>query len=340
MRRIGRSTHHGRRAAAAGDAARALRGALRGEAGFTLVEIIVATLLGTLVLGGALMIFNSQQRNARTEGLLVELQQNARYAIDMVSREIQTAAQGMDPTSEFGVVAMIDGSSGAPDSLYVAYADAKGDRYTLLDPPGPPDRKVKVKQLCGNIVDDLNPGDFIYIAKGSMRGIAYITRENPDPSSSACDGKDDDYELNSKVFDIEVIDDQRHGWLWQGNEAGAAATRAIGAAFYLDQSQAGNPRLIRASDYPDGAWEGGPIAEGISDFQTELIFANGDTLTAADGGDADPDNDYDDITSVRVTFTARARRTDYALAEGQRFSRSYSVTVAPRNLMYTRNLQQ
>lgn len=338
MSRLARSAHRSGRAAGARGRERALPRLLGGEGGFTLVEVIIATLLSTIVLGGALMIFNSQQRNARTEGLLVELQQNARYAIDMVSREIQSAAQAMDPTSAFGVVAMIDGAGGEPDTLYVAYADATADTYTLKDPPGPPDRKVKVKQLCGNIVDDLNPGDFIYIANGSMRGIAYITRENPDPSPNACDGKDDDYELNAKVFDIEVVDGQRHGWLWQGNEAGSAATHAIGAAFYVDDSQA-NPRLVRAADYPT-AWEGGPIAEGISDFQTELIFVNGDTLTAADGSDADPDNDYDDITSVRVTFTAQARRTDWALAEGQLFSRSYSVTVAPRNLMYTRNLQQ
>lgn len=340
MSRFARTRRRPRAAPRPGGRERPLRDVLRDPGGFTLVEIIVATLLSTIVLGGALMIFNSQQRNARTERLLVELQQNARYAIDMVSREIQTAAQGMDPTAEFGVVAMIDGSGGAADSLYIAYADAEGDTYTLKDPPGPADRKVKLKQTCGNIVDDLNPGDFMYIAKGSMRGIAYITRENPDPDDDACNNKDDDYELSDKVFDIQLVDGERHGWLWQGNEAGSAATHAIGAAFFLDASQPGNPRLMRASDYPGDAWEGGAIAEGISDFQVELIFASGDTLTAADGTDADPDNDYDDITSVRVTFTATARRTDYALAEGERFSRSYSVSVAPRNLMYTRNLEQ
>jgi type IV pilus assembly protein PilW len=64
-------------------------------AGFSLVELLVAMTIGLVVLGGLYGVFTIQNRTFSKQELIVEMQQNARAAMDMMSREIRMA--GYDP---------------------------------------------------------------------------------------------------------------------------------------------------------------------------------------------------------------------------------------------------
>ena len=59
--------------------------------------------------------------------------------------------------------------------------------------------------------------------------------------------------------------------------------------------------LLRAERVSNtGALQGVIIATGVQQWDVSLVFTNGVEAVQADGLDADPDNDYDDIGSVHV----------------------------------------
>jgi type IV pilus assembly protein PilW len=69
----------------------------RRPAGFTLIEIMIAMTLGLVVIGGAYMLFDSQNKQLLTQQIVAEMQQNARSAMTIMSREIMMA--GYNPSS-------------------------------------------------------------------------------------------------------------------------------------------------------------------------------------------------------------------------------------------------
>ena len=69
----------------------------------------------------------------------------------------------------------------------------------------------------------------------------------------------------------------------------------------------------------------------------ELAFANGSTGQLANGDDTNPDNDYDDIDTIKIRLKAQARRKDKDIKGGGLLEREYAVSVSPRNQLYTRN---
>lgn len=72
-------------------------------AGFTLLELMIAMALGLVILGAAYAVFTLQNRQLGNQEQVVDIQQNARAAIDIVSREIRMA--GFNPqrtTGTFG----------------------------------------------------------------------------------------------------------------------------------------------------------------------------------------------------------------------------------------------
>jgi type IV pilus assembly protein PilW len=65
--------------------------------GFTLVELMVAMTIGLIVLAAIYNIFTVQNKSFDVEEQITEMQQNARAAMDIMTREIRMA--GYDPNS-------------------------------------------------------------------------------------------------------------------------------------------------------------------------------------------------------------------------------------------------
>jgi len=320
---------------------------ITGHDGFSLVEMMIAVTLGTIVVAGAFSIFNSQQKATRAEDVRREVQQNARYALDFLRRDLQEAGEGMDPNSEFGVIGMLSGTSASdPDSVFILFVEPGTESHgpTGDNPAGAPNDSVKLKITCDDPVSDLSVNDFLYLANQSARGVSVITAVNRQETRTCGGSVSGADSIGAVSLGIEQVDGERHGWIWPEarNDDQAAFMKVQGIAYFIDESEADNPKLIRATRYEtqlgDPRWEGRPLAEGVAQLQAGLIFADGDTLSSADASDSDPENDYDDVNSVVVRLRALARRTDKDLAGGSRFGRSYGMTVTPRNQLYTRNL--
>lgn len=81
--------------------------------GFTLVEVIIAMLVGTMVMAAVMTSFQSQHWTYVAQDEVVEMQQNARVAMDMLVRDIRSA--GYDPNKlGAGITAAGDGTEGSP----------------------------------------------------------------------------------------------------------------------------------------------------------------------------------------------------------------------------------
>lgn len=65
--------------------------------GFTLVEVLIALLIGTIVMAAVMTSFQSQHNTYLAQDQVVEMQQNARVAMDMLVRDIRSA--GFDPNN-------------------------------------------------------------------------------------------------------------------------------------------------------------------------------------------------------------------------------------------------
>lgn len=81
--------------------------------GFTLVELLVAMAISSIMLAVIVVTYQSQAQTHITQQEVVDMQQNARAAMDLMTREIRMA--GLNPTGNAG--------TGTPKSMITA-ADA------------------------------------------------------------------------------------------------------------------------------------------------------------------------------------------------------------------------
>lgn len=305
--------------------------------GFTLVEMMMAITIASLIVGAAMSMFDSFMKNERAESIRTEVHQNARYAVDMLTREILEAGEGLDPTAKFAVVSTADGNSGAPDTLFIVRSDAGTAVHQVLEPTGDPLKEILLNLTCADSVLDIRPGSVLHLARGPTRGLAVVNSVTRNETGVSCPPVDPDADIGHVVLGVTAAAG-KHGWKLKANRDGAAAHRVNVAVYFIDTAGP-TPVLVRATRQEAGQWVGPPIAEGMVDFQAELVFGDGDVAAEASSKDTDATNDYDDIFTVRAYLTARAWRTDRNLADGGVYEREYSVRATPRNPLYSRNLE-
>lgn len=130
------------------------RARLAGEQGFTLVEFMIAALIMSLVLGSTVMLATQLQQAYTTQLDDAALEQEARYALDWIARDLRQA--GSDP-------------------YYVLAADDE----IGIDPNGggDPDDSIRIQQDINptdGVIDD--DGEDITIALDTVNDV--ITRED------------------------------------------------------------------------------------------------------------------------------------------------------------------
>lgn len=68
--------------------------------GYSLIELLIALLLGLVLTAGMLSVFSGNKRSAELNSAISNLQENARFALDSISRDVRMAGfQGCTPIS-------------------------------------------------------------------------------------------------------------------------------------------------------------------------------------------------------------------------------------------------
>ena len=156
------------------------------SAGFTLVELLIAALILTIVTAQVLMVFTTQHTSYVAQERVVDLQQDARLVLDLMLRDLRMAGFMVPPSA---AVSSRDGGNSASDVLCVSDATymadaqvvaaaARFDRAVLGGNLGPNEDQVTVTPATMDIDGDGN-GDFddgqgLIIADGTNTHCARI----------------------------------------------------------------------------------------------------------------------------------------------------------------------
>jgi len=103
----------------------------RKAGGFTLVELMVAMLLGLIVIGGVSSVFLSNQRVYRTNKALSDVQDSARVAFEMMARDIRTSGlSGCDNSGRIANVLKNGPNAGGTLAWWANFSGASLVGYT------------------------------------------------------------------------------------------------------------------------------------------------------------------------------------------------------------------
>lgn len=59
------------------------------QPGFTLIEILIALVIGTFIIGGVIQLFSSSKQSSRMLNSLARMQENGRFAMEFIVRDIR-----------------------------------------------------------------------------------------------------------------------------------------------------------------------------------------------------------------------------------------------------------
>lgn len=66
---------------------------VRGSRGFSLVELMIAIVLGLVVMGGVISIFVANRQAFRVSENMAHVQENARVAFELLARDLREAGE-------------------------------------------------------------------------------------------------------------------------------------------------------------------------------------------------------------------------------------------------------
>ena len=321
----------------------------RTQRGFSLVEMMVAMLITMIVMASVFTLLQKGQTSFQREPEVAEMNQNARYGLDMIVHDLTDAGLGENLPVMFAVVPN-DGGGDTPDEIVIMYSDTDFPTVVPGTPYGPLSNASTAK------VDPTTyspPRDVAEYETGYADGDVLMAIEYPDD----CDG---DGELAVVPFELTQDpgctggpscptinlnhnpgNDEAGFNRPQGFNDQVNGSCAIFGVFSMIQYRINplppteNPALERRDLREGTTWF--PVANNIENLPVQ--YAIGDSDVFQDNpAMPDPADPTTWITQVRVTLNGRsatanlqgARAGDFD--DGNRLRNSFTTTVVLRNI--------
>jgi len=302
----------------------------RRQHGLTLVELMVAAVIGLILTGGAIQIFLSSKKAFATTDAVSRVQENGRYALQFMARDIRGAgfwgcAQDVEmanqtqytgggtPPFNFGGDPIVgtEGASGAPDSLTMRMAAQ--DR-----------RKALVKQMpntSANLffssVANVKAGDIMIITDCEAADIFMVSGVN---SNNANLGHNTGNTYNG------VVNKQKEFSRNYGTSATAYSARE--KTYSIGTTPGGEPALVRTTN---GVSE--VLVAGISDMQlTYGVDTDNDETVNVYVAAPDVGN-WNNVLAVRIALLVRSK-DDNVLDTPETYSYNGATVTAPDRRLY------
>ncbi len=167
------------------------------QTGLTLIEIMIAMLLGLFLIGGVIQLFIGSKQNYRVQENISRVQENGRFALYFLNKDIRMAGfwgcvknnnnvitNHLDPAGKNYDANIhqfdqpVTGTNGTTDSITIRGAMDSGIRVT---PPYMNTNSAAVHVEAGN---GLSQSDIILITDCRQADIFQLTNANPDTSGS------------------------------------------------------------------------------------------------------------------------------------------------------------
>lgn len=262
------------------------------QRGFTIIELLISLVLTAII---ATFVFNAyinQHKVVTIQEQVAEMQQNARAAIDELTRQVRMAGYGI-PLGLPGIVA----SNTNPDTIMINY-NAQNCDATLSDPMPQPSAELKLRG--GQDLSCFFDGMYAYIFAPDSGGGEFFNITQVQDSAGHIQHKDDKFSRSYPVGSIVLSLDQ--------------------VKYYIDESDTANPKLmIQVNNKP---------AEVYAEYIEDLQFV----YTLKDGSEVDQFMRAQDVRGVQIRLRARTSDPDPDFPSNPYRLRTYTSTVNPRNL--------
>jgi len=240
------------------------------ERGLTIIELLVASLIGIIVVAAAFELYLTQHKNWIIQDQITDAQQSARASITMLSKHIRMAGYGL-PDQLVAIMA----ANTDPDTLTVMY-----------QPPGMCEVPIEwdMPQPSAELRCDGHD-----ISCFEENHLAYIYEAASDTG---------EFFLITEV-QVTAAHIQHNTTILSRNYITGSLVSMVNAyRFFIDKSDTLHPVLM----LEDLGKQAKPFAENIEDLQFRYIMQNGDTL--------DVPNQSNLVRRILVTVTARTDNTD------------------------------
>ncbi|MBS3977000.1 MAG: prepilin-type N-terminal cleavage/methylation domain-containing protein [Syntrophomonadaceae bacterium] len=124
-----------------------MSGSKRNDLGFTLVEVLVASVILALVLGGAYSMLQSGAVSYKIGEAKIDVQQNVRVAVAEVAREVRSSRQALEMQV---VINSVLYSSANPGNIFLSKPDGSVVLYYWHFPAGSPVAERELRRAVRN----------------------------------------------------------------------------------------------------------------------------------------------------------------------------------------------
>ncbi len=341
--------------------------------GFTMIEMMIAVLVSSVVVAGLYSVFNLQSRQFVYQDLQMEMHQNLRFGTDMVSRSVRMAGYGTG-----GSVTGYSGSTSDDAALPVIMSwDGSGDNNTdgITVVYGDPSLRLNSKPQAASCTTDKLEFDLTILDQDDKIG-EYSAGELLLCSDYANLMGIESYlwvisDVNTSSGSITVTENSGYSDYEsicatdENLSPSMLCSKAHLITFYIDAEDDGvgpgsaeHPVLMMDLDMGWPEADDVPLVDNIEDLQVEYCVD-----TTGEGVDCSEDSNWDDsitaaegddVWMVRLSMISRSSRTDpqnirsstrpalanhTAATTSDKYYRQVLVTeVAVRNLRYQANL--
>lgn len=309
------------------------------QRGLTLVELMVALTISVVLLGGVLKVYANSKQTYRVQEALSRLQENGRYAIEFLARDIRTAdfwgcasnlinvTNNLNPNNpgyiNFVAGGGVAGTDGATDTLTLRRAIGSG---LVVQPPYGPQQAANISVPAGN---SLQQGDIVLVSDCLAGDLFQISNANPGTSGT----------LVHNTGAATTPGNFNPGPCGGGNAHCLSKVYQGDAEIYVSRETvysigngaSGEPVLFRNVNQ-SGAIE---LVEGVEDMQ--ILYGediNGDGAPNAYNTATAVGANMANVVAVRVVLTLRTMDDNVVLQGGandSRLRRNFTTTIAVRN---------
>lgn len=299
------------------------------QRGLTLVELMVALVLGLVVVGAVTNLFLTNRQTYRTTENLARLQENLRFAFELMARDLREA--GANACGAGTVANVLNGTPSTwnwqADSLR-AYAScattpapapsncAAGSPVLLINKASDSSGEVTVTDhdletaaMKISRAGSLKTGDILFVCKGDKAAIFQATNVNA--SSLTVDHQKN----QTQCLDFPINKNQ-----CITSFKGGALVKLERILWYLGNNARGSTSLYRKVGEDDAV----EMIPDIDALDFSFLSANGtayQTLAAV--------SNWQRVSAVRVMVTSRS--AEAVGTDGQPLRRTHRFTVALRN---------
>lgn len=324
------------------------------QRGLSLVELMVAMALGLLLMSGVISVFISAKQSYTYQDATSQLQENARFALEMMTREIRMVGYG-GCSDSVSVANTLENYTGLADDYSTGLKGYEGDAtnssfpadfqsdslpntdaiiiHTVnsgseLSVTGHEPASAKISLSTSH---SLQEGDILLLVDANCSNIAIFTYTGPNNNQNNATHVVHNtgniapaYQNCTKALKGKFDCDDQSGSQSTAYSPGSSLFSVDSFAYYIGESSF-DPTINSLYRLKmDGASE--EVVEGIDDLELYYGLASGTNIQYVKAS-AVLDTQWPEVKSVRIILTSNS----LTKVEGQPLSKTFTATVKIRN---------